>query len=298
MGRRGSVGGLLGGVFVAGWAAVRGENPPFAMMSPCATPDANARAAAGAKMRAGSVPYLNVAPLVWGLAGRLRLLPPAQLAVALRRGEIDAGLLSITESLFHETYDILDGPCVASDGDVFSVFLAHRGRLEEVREIHCDTASLTSVNLARVLLAERGLRPALVPLEDYGTAERHDCVLLIGDPAIAFHRAGHPHAIWDLGSAWKEATGLPFVYAVWAIRRDAESTELRRELREAAERGQRELEAVIRDSPEFDEPFRRAYLTQHTRHFLGPREKAGVARFAELLRCHGDRPVYPPRYVR
>lgn len=248
--------------------------------------------------RAGSVPYLNVAPLVFGLAGRLRLLPPSQLAVALRRGEIDAGLLSITESLFDDAYDVLDGPCVASDGEVFSVFLAHRRPLAEIRQVQCDTASLTSVNLLRVLLAERGQRPEFVPLSDYVKAGAAEAVLLIGDQAIEFRREQRTHQIWDLGQAWKDLTGLPFVYAAWALRRAADTTVLRRELRAAAERGQRELDAVIREGTEFDEAFRREYLTRYTRHVLGPREKAGIERFVALLQRHGDRPVHAPRFVR
>ena len=74
---------------------------------------------------------------------------------------MDAALVSVTEALLHDRYDILDGIAVASLGEVQSVFLAHRQPLEEVREIYCDTASLASLNLLKVLLAERGLKPAL-----------------------------------------------------------------------------------------------------------------------------------------
>lgn len=247
--------------------------------------------------RAGSVPYLNAAPLVRGLEGKLRLLPPSQLAGELRRGVLDAGLVSLTEVLFHDVYDVLEGVGVASEGEVYSVFLAHRGRLEDVRCVRCDTASLTSVNLLRVLLAERGLRPVLEPLVAGSDAAREEAVLLIGDGAIAFRRAGHPHAIWDLGAAWREWTGLPFVYAMWALRRDVETGGLRRELARAAARGQDELEGVVRDARGFDEAFRRVYLTRYTHHRLGAAERAGVARFVELLRRHGSERVWDPRYV-
>jgi predicted solute-binding protein len=243
------------------------------------------------------VPYLNVAPLVFGLEGRLRLLPPSQLAVALREGEIDAGLLSITEALFCEDYDVLEGPCVASFGEVLSVFLAHRRPLDEVRRVWCDTASLTSVNLLRVLLAERGLRPEFVPLTDPAAAAEHDFSLLIGDPALRFRRQPREHAILDLGADWRELTGLPFVYAAWVLRREADTRLLRAELLAAAARGRENFDAVIRDAPGFDEAFRRRYLTENVRNAMGPGEQAGVRRFAELLRRHTDRPVYEPRFV-
>ena len=69
--------------------------------------------------------------------------------------------------------------------------------LEEAREIYCDTASLASLNLLKVLLAESGLKPELRPLPDYQGARALDNVLLIGDQALEFARAAPPHEIWD-----------------------------------------------------------------------------------------------------
>ena len=151
--------------------------------------------------RIGSVPYLNSVPLTWGIEEETDFVVPSALAEQLRTGRLDAALVSITEALFHEGYDILDGVAVASHGHVKSVFLAHQQPLEEIEIIHCDTASLTSVNLLRVLLAERGLRPAFMPLPDYAQATALENVLLIGNPGIDFLHAPHPHTIWDLGAA-------------------------------------------------------------------------------------------------
>lgn len=247
--------------------------------------------------RVGSVPYLNAAPLVCGLEHYLRMLPPSQLARELRAGALDAGLVSITEVLFQDGYDLLDGLGVASDGDVYSVFLAHRVPLEGLRTVRCDTASLTSVNLLRVLLAERGIRPEFQPLRQVSDAADSDAVLLIGDQAIAFRKAGHDHAIWDLGGAWKAWTGHSFVYAAWALRRAADTRAVRRELKAAGERGQQNLDTVIREARGFDEAFRREYLTRYTHHELTESDKAGVAHFVELLRRHGTAPVYAPCWV-
>src|ERR1700728_56535 len=179
------------------------------------------------KFRIGSVGYLNAVPLTRGIESELILATPAKLAEMLRRDELDAALVSITEVLFHDRYDILDGIAIASLGEVYSVFLAHKKSLAEVTEVFCDTASLTSVNLLKVLLAERGLRPEFKPLENYAAAPEKDFVLIIGDPAIDFQRAPHTHEILDLGSAWLELTNLPFVYAVWALRRGIDNKELR-----------------------------------------------------------------------
>ena len=104
--------------------------------------------------KVGSVPHLNAVPLTRGLEDKIIYLPPSQLAVKLRQGELDAALLSVTEALFNNCYDILDNIAIASLGEVKSVFLAHRQPLEQMRVVYCDTASLASFNLMRVLLAE------------------------------------------------------------------------------------------------------------------------------------------------
>jgi chorismate dehydratase len=186
-----------------------------------------------APFRVGSVPYLNAVPLTRGIEDQILFLPPSRLAEALRRDELDAALVSVVEVLLQDRYDILDGVAIASLGEVKSVLLAHRQPLEHLRVIHCDTASLTSVQLLRVLLAERGLKPEFLPLPDGGPETYPDAVLLIGDRALDFLLGPHEHAILDLGAAWFECTGLPFVYAVWALRRGVENRALRQQLRDA-----------------------------------------------------------------
>jgi chorismate dehydratase len=252
---------------------------------------------AGNTFRIGSVPYLNAAPLTRDLPGKLVFAPPSKLAEMLRRDELDAALVSLTEVLLTDRYDILDGVAIASLGEVYSVFLAHKKPLAEVTEVFCDTASLTSVNLLKVLLAGRGLKPKFSPLENYAAAQEKDYVLLIGDQAIEFQRAPHPHEIFDLGYAWLELTRLPFVYAVWALRRGVENRELRHELRAAKRFGMETLDYLIETRPEFDEDFRRDYFEWHIHYHLGEDEKKSIARFGELLRQHDLGPVFPPKYV-
>lgn len=249
------------------------------------------------KFRIGSVPYLNAAPLTRGLGNKLILATPATLAGMLRRDELDAALVSVTEVLLSDRYDILDGIAIASFGEVYSVFLAHKKPLGEATEIFCDTASLTSVNLLKVLLAERGLQPEFKPLENYAAAQDKDFVLLIGDRAIEFQRAPHPHQIFDLGTAWTEMTNLPFVYAVWALCRGIQNKKLRSELKEAQHSGLEQIEHIIESRAEFDTDFRRAYFERHISYRLAEDEKRGLARFCELLRKHHLGPVFEPKFV-
>ena len=249
------------------------------------------------RLRAGSVPYLNAAPLTWGLEEEIIFCPPSTLAMKLRGGEIDAALVSITEVLFNDGYDVLDGIAVASRGEVKSVFLAYRRPIEQTPVIYCDPASLTSVNLLRVLLAGKGLFPELLPLPEEFPRELPDCFLLIGDQALRFLRQPRSHAIWDLGSAWFELHRLPFVYAVWALRRDAPTTALRERLRAARDAGLANTESIVAKYSEFEPDFVREYLHRHLRYQLGPEEKLGLIKFAESLAVLDIGRVYSPHYV-
>ena len=250
-----------------------------------------------APMRVGSVPYLNAVPLTRGIEDQIVLAPPSRLAELLREEKLDAALVSVVEVLFNDTCDILDGIAVASLGEVRSVFIAHRIPLEKIERIHCDTASLTSVSLLKVLLAERGLKPDFVPLPDYADAPYHDAVLLIGDRALDFSLAPHEHQLWDLGAAWMELTKLPFVFAVWALRRSVDTTAIRRTLRDAKAFGLETLDNIISSRSEYTADFRRDYLTWHIHYHLGSDEKRGLAKFVELLRKHDLGPVFDPNYV-
>jgi len=250
-----------------------------------------------APFRVGSVRYLNAVPLTRGLEDEIVFAVPSELAKMLQRDELDAALVSITEVLLNDRYDILDGTAIASLGEVKSVLLAHRKPIEEAREIHCDTASLTSVNLLRVLLAERGLKPEFKPLTTYDPKTLPDYALLIGDPALDLVFGPHEHEIFDLGTAWYEMTSLPFVFAVWALRRGIENAALRRQLTEARKFGLDTLDHIIRNRTEYTEDFRKDYFGWHIHYHLGSDEKRGIAKFIELMRKHGLGPVYEPKFV-
>ncbi|MGA4643029.1 menaquinone biosynthetic enzyme MqnA/MqnD family protein [Limisphaera sp. 4302-co] len=247
--------------------------------------------------RVGCVRALNTAPLCRGIENDLVFAAPAELARMLQQGELDAALVSVVEPLWHDDYDILDGVAVASLGEVKSVFLAHRRPLEEIETVYYDPGSLTSVTLLRVLLAERGLQPRFQALEDLTAAAELDNVMLIGDAALDFLFAPHDHQIFDLGYAWYELTRLPFVYAVWALRRAVDHAPLRRILRETRDFGMETLDHIVRERTEYTADFRRDYLGWHIHYHLGDDEKRGIARFMELMEKHGLGPVHPPRYV-
>lgn len=247
--------------------------------------------------RVGSVKALNTVPLTRGIEDQVIMAPPSKLAEMLRRDELDAALVSVVEVLFNPRYDILDGIAVAALGEVRSVILAHRRPIEEAREIYCDPGSLTSVQLLRVLLAERGLKPELKPLPSYDFAQLPDYALLIGDNALDLVLGPHEHEIYDLGAAWLELTKLPFVFAVWALRRGVPNAELRRRLRETRDFGLDTLDNIITSRTEYTLDFRRDYLSWHIHYHLGADEKRGLRKFMELLRKHNCGVVHEPTFV-
>lgn len=241
-----------------------------------------------AKLRIGCVQYLNAKPLIHDYDGPVVFDHPSALARDLSRGALDVALVPIFEALRDPRYLIADGVAIASDGPVFSVFLAHRGPLAEVRTIALDPASLTSVHLLQVLLAEyHGLRPQCVDAATFRGGA--DAMLLIGNQAIDF-RLDHAgtHEFLDLGEEWKRCTGWPFVYAPWLIREDVrEARAAADELRALGRAGVAGIGEIARNEKFRDAEFRERYLTQHIRFDLGPREKAGIGKFRELLMNHG-----------
>ncbi len=237
------------------------------------------------RYRIGSVPYLNARPLVEGLAGQLIFDVPARLADRFAAGELDAALLPVFEAVAHEHSLIADGMAIASDGEVFSVFLAHREPLEELESVALDPSSHTSNHLLQCLFSEfRGLEPEYVarPADDFQAR------LLIGDPAIQF-RHSHADDGWkflDLGAEWKRCTGLPFVFACWVLREKVADPEtLAAALRDAKERGLAARERIA--SACGDAEFVMRYLTHFIRFDLREEEKEAIALFAALLRKHG-----------
>jgi chorismate dehydratase len=230
----------------------------------------------------GSVPYLNAKPLCWAIDGA-ELLPPPALLERLRRGTLDAALLSSIEWLKRpEEFDRVEGLGIASDGAVESVRLYVRGRPAEVRRLKLDPHSLSANALARGMLAKRfGARFDVVE-------EEFDAEVVIGDEAL--RRSGGDYL--DLGREWKEWTGLPFVFAMWIFRRGlAESERLGRELRRACASGCARLEEIARVEAGrlgLDAALCLNYLRSSVRYSIGPREEQGLARFRGLLQEMGE----------
>ena len=245
-------------------------------------------------LRIGCVKYLNARPLVFGLPGEVLLDHPAALCGKLAAGELDIALVSSIEYLRNPVYEIVDGVCIAADGPVYSVFVAHREPIDQLDEIIVDEASQTSAILLRCLLGEQGLRPRLsARAESQSASPGGRCGgMMIGDQGIEFRRRHPDFGYWDLGSAWQDATGLPFVFALWLIRSDVPNArEVAAQLRRQCEMNLQSLDTLISAESRYPAEFCEYYLRDCLRFRLGEQEKAGLLRFRALCEKHE---VLPP----
>lgn len=179
-----------------------------------------------APIRLGVVGFVNARPLVGSPeAARERGFvvsehPPAEAGQLLCRGDLDVALVPVPVLLADPDLTRVPGIGIASRGPVDSVLFFHDRPIPEVRRVALDPASRASQALLREILEGRfGVAPDYAECEPGRAFEGRGFhgVLIIGDPALAADPPGYRKL--DLGLAWMEWTGLPFVYAVWALRR-------------------------------------------------------------------------------
>jgi len=248
----------------------------------------------------GSVPYLNARPLVrWfrdtdeGRASGVRVVEavPSALAGMLERGELAAAMVSSFELFRRPSLCFAPGVAVAADGPVLSVRMLSKAPIPEIRSVALDTSSLTSTALLKILLAEGwDLRPHYLPAAPDldGMLERADAALLIGDAGYRDYDPGL-HVL-DLGAAWRNLTGLPFVYALWIGPRDGLTPEVVAALQQAKEWGRAHREEIAcSEYARLGETYERVhhYLTHIMRYDLGPRELEALRLFGEKARRQG-----------
>jgi chorismate dehydratase len=198
-----------------------------------------------APLRLGRIGYVNCYP-VYGAIDRGIVAPPAELVTGtpselndlLAAGELDLSVVSAVEYARNAAaYHLLPDLAVSSDGPVQSVCLFSRRPAEELDRgtILLSASSRTSVFLVQLLCQDLWhVRPRFAEARaeaadlDSVAGLPHDAVLIIGDSALVLAGRGtYPHK-YDLGEVWKRWTGLPFVFAVWAARREADHDQVQR----------------------------------------------------------------------
>ena len=220
-------------------------------------------------MRIGCVPYDHAKPFgVNWKVGEVVWDHPKELVSRLNAGEVDLALVPVWEILTGGPYRVVDGLAVGSRGEVRSVAVFHDKPLVECEGISLTPHSMSSVQLWRVV--SEGAWGLKVEEREDGEAR-----LRIGDEALRECTKRKGRGVTDLGKAWWDWTGKPFVFAVWALRTDfnPKSGEI--------EKFREECLAGIAKREELAEgELEKEYLTKCIRYEFGREEKEGVAEFA------------------
>jgi len=228
----------------------------------------------------GTVPWLVAKPLTAGLEChehvQLHMAEPAVLIQKLHEGSLDIALASTVACFGESGLNRLEqGPVIACDGPVQSVALFLREGLSNPSHIQTwvsDPASRSGQMLARILLRDsfECSQPVEIPCDpqqDPFSIEA-DAVLRIGDPALRAPME-HPHRVMvDLGQAWKELTGLPFVFAAWIARPGFDPELARNVLSKAASTGTATIPEISQQDVAFPTIDRERYLRDHLRYSL------------------------------
>ncbi|MEN0021006.1 MAG: menaquinone biosynthesis protein [Planctomycetota bacterium] len=252
-------------------------------------------------VRLACVSYINTRPLIDGLAKAdgvtLITAPPAEIAGLLASGQANLGLISVVDAIRSpEPLALVPAGMIGSDGPTFTVRLFSTTPPEDVRTIHADIESHTSVALCQILIKELSshkskTEPEVVPFDAANDKTWPEAVLLIGDKVITAPPPPGQYAYeLDLGEAWRKLTGLPFVYGMWACRAsDADSSAVAaaaalvdRQLRHNLAR----LDALAAAAaPEHNWPIEttRTYYSRYLHFSVGEPEREAVKAFFDRL---------------
>ena len=249
------------------------------------------------KNKISIVKYLNAVPLAWGiLEGSQKasfdpvLSTPAECADQLAIGTVDIGLIPSIEFQRIKGCRIVPGPAVASLYQVRSVVLVSLVPLWKVKTVACDSGSRTSVVLSKIIFDEfYHIHPDFRPAEPNLSSmlSQNDAALLIGDHALkfmeenerpdierqkAFVRLGsEPLQVFDLAERWRFLTGLPFVFAFWAVRDGFKDAGIVDTLKASRDFGVANIPAIAQKNSEalqIKKEFIQEYLERNVTYFM------------------------------
>lgn len=184
--------------------------------------------------RVGHIQFINCFPLFYGLIEKKFLLEidlikgnPSDLNRMLKDDVLDmAAIPSIAYARNYKDYVLMPDISISGDGEIKSIFLFSKLPIEELHQhkIALTNISATSQALLRIIMA----RYYNITPEYFSSAPElgamlmeADAALLIGDDALHARYKMHDRLhIYDLGQEWKNFTGLPMVFSIWAIREE------------------------------------------------------------------------------
>lgn len=243
--------------------------------------------------RVGCVSFLNAKPLIEGFREsvppdvQLEFDVPSALLDGLETGRTDIALCPVIDFYrSHEPLEIVPVGGIGCHRSTLTVKLCSRTPIDQIRCIHADTDSHTSVALVQIVLHEAyGIRPQIASYDaNDDNNDRPDTVLLIGDKVV---HAAPPTLQYqyqlDLGEVWAAQTGLPFVFAVWMARQGADLGPIPRMLEARRVDNALRIDQIVTDHAEahgWPQDLARQYLGQLLHYEIGPAQLEAIDIFA------------------
>ncbi|MCB1043682.1 MAG: menaquinone biosynthesis protein [Acidobacteria bacterium] len=209
---------------------------------------------------------------------------PSQCADNLAANRVDGGLISSIEYQRIPGLSVVPGICIAAREHVKSVVILAKKQLRDVKVVAVDRFSRSSVTLLEVLFwRDFGLRPTIVPMTPHAEhmLQVADAALIIGDAALRLTTIEDTQ-VHDLAEWWFRGTGLPFVFAFWALRSFEHQQWLARRLQDAKAYGMQHVwERLEQASVRWCLPTQEieTYLGETIRYDMGEEELASLDRF-------------------
>ena len=243
----------------------------------------------GKKIKVAAVSYLNTKPLLYGIErsevmNDIKLVAnyPSQLAKSLQDGSIDLALLPVAAMPGIPGARIISDYGIGADGNVVSVALFSQVPMEGIKTVYLDYQSRTSVRLAQLLLENHWKQPV-----EYRPATEHfidyingaNAGVIIGDRAL--QQLHNFEYVYDLSAAWKDYTGLDFIFAAWVANKDLPQDFIDR-FNAANAEGLKHLPEVIAENP-FPYYDLHTYYTDNIKYYLDEEKKKGLEKFLSLI---------------
>jgi chorismate dehydratase len=242
------------------------------------------------KIRIGAVSYLNTKPLLYGLENgpikddiELILDYPANLVNLLSNDEIDIGLIPVGALPGLGDYHIVSDYCIGTEGEVASVAVFSEVPMDQIETVILDYQSRTSVMLCKILFEhhwKKSVQFIHASDETYINQIKGNVAgLVIGDRALKIRSKFN--FIYDLGMGWKEMTGLPFVFAIWVVKKQIDLAFLEA-FNEANFNGLNKIKSVLA-TVNFDYYDLKEYFMKNISYDLTLQKRQAINSFFSLL---------------
>lgn len=241
------------------------------------------------KIKVGAVSYLNTKPLLYGikrshLIDKIDLIEayPAKIAAMLLNNEIDVGLIPVAVIPKMKEHFIVTDFCIGAENEVASVCLFSEVPIDKIERVLLDYQSNTSVNLAKILLKYYWKNNVVFEdaKEDFrehinGTTAG----VVIGDRALQQRKISA--YVYDLATAWKNFTNLPFVFAAWVANKHLPENFIT-EFNNANSLGLQHIDEIVAENNFADYDLKK-YYTQNISYQLTENKKEALQKFLNFL---------------